>query len=76
MKNLFKIITIFLFCLLSVQPTYADEFDEDEPKFSCIYEDFQLDPELDSSKLLQVDVYKDAVNLIVYYKDSAGKTKT
>ena len=76
MKNLFKIITIFLFCILSIQQTYADEFDEDEPKFSCIYEDFQLDPELDSSKLLQVDVYKDAVNLIVYYEDSAGKTKT
>lgn len=76
MKNLFKIITIFLFCILSIHQTYADEFDEDEPKFSCIYEDFQLDPELDSSKLLQVDIYKDAVNLIVYYKDSAGKTKT
>ena len=75
MKNLFKIITIFLFCILSVQPTYADEFDEDEPKFSCIYEDFQLDT-TNSNKGLQVDVYKGDANLIVYYKDSAGNTKT
>lgn len=80
MKNLFKIITIFLFCLLSVQPTYADEFDDDEPKFSCIYEDFVLYPLKDSKnefKMLQVKVYKDnKVQYFVDNKDSSGKTKT
>ena len=76
MKNLFKIITIFLFCILSIHQTYADEFDEVEPKFSCIYEDFKLDPELNNSKLLQVDVYKDAVNLIVYRSPSQSSAFT
>ena len=81
MKKSFKIITIFLFCILSIQQTYADEFDENEPKFSCIYEDFVLYPISSQEKekefkMLQVKVNNDKVEYFVDNKDSSGKTKT
>ena len=71
MKKIIKTLFIFLLMILCINNVYADE-----PKFTCVYNDFKLDPSNNNGKGLQINVYNDYVKAYVYYKDTDGGTKT